>query len=132
MTIQCRNSRRAGRLRVRFACVVCGLKRISLKRLAASCPRLRNSLGETCTEERATLFVALRHNWRGIGPDVALPQLLTGRRGPATELHDPLAARRPMSDTEHPIPEFYRKAAEQVRQLARQARSTDRLLNGYP
>jgi len=30
-----------------------------------------------------------------------------------------------MSDAEQPIPEFYREAAEQVRQLARQARLTD-------
>ena len=30
-----------------------------------------------------------------------------------------------MSDAEQPIPELYREAAEQVRQLARQARLTD-------
>jgi hypothetical protein len=30
-----------------------------------------------------------------------------------------------MSDAEQPLPELYRKAAEQVRQLARQARLTD-------
>ena len=30
-----------------------------------------------------------------------------------------------MSDAEQPIPELYRQAAEQVRQLARQARLTD-------
>ncbi len=30
-----------------------------------------------------------------------------------------------MSDAEQPIPELYRDAAEQVRQLARQARLTD-------
>ena len=30
-----------------------------------------------------------------------------------------------MGDAEQPIPEFYREAAEQVRQLARQARLTE-------
>jgi hypothetical protein len=30
-----------------------------------------------------------------------------------------------MSDAEQPIPELYREAAEQIRQLARQARLTD-------
>ena len=43
----------------------------------------------------------------------------------AHQIRTTCMCRSRMSDAEEPIPELYREAAEQVRQLARQARLTD-------